>query len=116
MKHSLLETTETQVQGKIESEEEDGSTTEVSEGLTETQKIRLEKLGESVEAGSTEEYKEKLEALKESYFDNPETAAKALSSYGDEVFTGQEGESQPETDTGNPVSQYVRYLSKTALK
>ena len=104
------------LQEKVLAFERADITTEVSEGLTETQKIRLEKLGESVEAGSTEEYKEKLEALKESYFDNPETAAKALSSYGDEVFTGQEGESQPETDTANPVSQYVRYLSKTALK
>ena len=104
------------LQEKVLAFERADITTEVSEGLTETQKIRLEKLGESVEAGSTEEYKEKLEALKESYFDNPETAAKALSSYGDEVFTGEEGESQPEVDTANPVSQYVRYLSKTALK
>ena len=105
------------LQEKVLAFERADITTEVSEGLTETQKIRLEKLGESVEAGSTEEYKEKLEALKESYFDNPETAAKALSSYGDEVFSSTEGEIPQDTDTdGNPVSQYVRYLSKTALK
>ena len=106
------------LQEKVLAYEKADITTEVSEGLTETQKIRLEKLGDSVEAGSTNEYKEKLEALKESYFDSPETAAKALSSYGDEVFAGKEGESQPEVEgTGNPVvSQYVRYLSKTALK
>ena len=106
-----------ELQSKVLAFEKEAITNEVSDGLTETQKIRLEKLSESVEAGNTEEFKEKLETLKESYFENPETAAKALSSYGDEVFSNSESEIS-ETDAGgkHPVSQYVRYLSKTALK
>ena len=40
----------------------------VSEGLAETQKEKLASLAESVEFESEEEYREKLETLKESYF------------------------------------------------
>jgi dsDNA-specific endonuclease/ATPase MutS2 len=88
---------------------------EVTDGLTETQKIRLEKLSESVEAETTDEFKEKLNALKEAYFDNPEIAAKALSSYGDEVHSMNEGNVALNED-GSPVSQYAKFLSKTVLK
>jgi len=41
---------------------------EVCEGLTETQKIKLEKLAEAVEADDIDEFEYKLTALKESYF------------------------------------------------
>ena len=88
---------------------------EVTDGLTETQKIRLEKLSESVEAETTDEFKEKLDALKEAYFDSPEIAAKALSSYGDEVHSMNEGNVALNED-GSPVSQYAKFLSKTVLK
>ena len=40
----------------------------VSEGLAETQKEKAISLAESVEFESEEEYREKLETLKESYF------------------------------------------------
>ena len=42
--------------------------TQVSEGLAQTQKEKLASLSESVEFESEEEYREKLETLKESYF------------------------------------------------
>ena len=44
------------------------SLTQVSEGLASTQKEKLASLAESVEFESEEEYREKLETLKESYF------------------------------------------------
>lgn len=87
----------------------------ISEGLTETQKIRLEKLSESVEADDVGEFQEKLEALKEAHFESPESAAKVLSSYGDEVYSMNENAEMHSQDHG-PVSQYAKYLSKTVLK
>lgn len=87
----------------------------ISEGLTETQKIRLEKLSESVEADDVGEFQEKLETLKEAHFESPESAAKILSSYGDEVYSMNENAEMHSPDNG-PVSQYAKYLSKTVLK
>jgi len=46
----------------------DGILDQVSEGLASTQKEKLASLAESVEFESEEEYREKLETLKESYF------------------------------------------------
>ncbi len=46
----------------------DGILADVSEGLAETQKEKLASLAEGVEFESDEEYREKLETLKESYF------------------------------------------------
>ena len=46
----------------------DGILETVSEGLASTQKEKLASLAESVEFESEEEYREKLETLKESYF------------------------------------------------
>ena len=46
----------------------DGILDQVSEGLAQTQKEKLASLAESVEFESEEEYREKLETLKESYF------------------------------------------------
>ena len=46
----------------------------VSEGLAETQKEKLASLAESVEFESEEEYREKLETLKESYFSGKSVA------------------------------------------
>ena len=52
---------------------------QVSEGLASTQKEKLASLAESVEFESEEEYREKLETLKESYFSRNTPAAKASS-------------------------------------
>jgi len=49
----------------------------VSEGLAETQKEKLASLAESVEFESEEEYREKLETLKESYFTGNSSVAKS---------------------------------------
>ncbi len=61
----------------------DGIFEQVSEGLADTQKDKLASLAESVEFESEEEYREKLETLKESYFPSrvasPSTKADTLS-------------------------------------
>ena len=84
---------------------------DITEDLTETQKIRLEKLSESVEAGDIDEFRYKVEQLKESFF-NGVSGQPLLSSLSEEVFGGQR---VLEEDT-SPVSQYANFLSRTVFK
>jgi hypothetical protein len=73
----------------------------VSEGLALTQKEKLASLAESVEFNSEEDYREKLETLKESYFPrNPVST-------GEEVLVEQSLE-----DYGPQMSSYLRALGK----
>ena len=81
----------------------DGILESVSEGLAATQKEKLASLAESVEFESDEEYREKLETLKESYFTSkaPTTKTETLS----------EGlDSAPETYSGS-MESYLKTLS-----
>jgi len=54
--------------GRLAESVADGILESVSDGLAATQKEKLASLAESVEFESDEEYREKLETLKESYF------------------------------------------------
>jgi len=56
----------------------DGIFDQVSEGLAATQKEKLASLAESVEFESEEEYREKLETLKESYFPSRQVSPSSL--------------------------------------
>ena len=76
---------------------------QVSEGLAQTQKEKLASLVESVEFESEEEYREKLETLKESYF-----PTKGISPTKTETLS--EGvDSSPETYSGS-MAKYMRTL------
>ena len=81
----------------------DGILESVSEGLAATQKEKLASLAESVEFESDEEYREKLETLKESYFTSkaPTTKTETLSEGVD---------SAPETYSGS-MESYLKTLS-----
>ena len=57
----------------------DGVFTAVAEGLADTQKEKLATLAENVEFESEEDYREKLETLKESYFPSKASAPKSTS-------------------------------------
>jgi len=74
---------------------------DVAEGLALTQKEKLAGLAESVEFESEEEYREKLEALKESYF------TRATGSSRDEMLTEEVVE-----DFGPQMNAYLRAISK----
>ena len=74
---------------------------DVAEGLALTQKEKLASLAESVEFESEEEYRGKLEALKESYF------TRAAGSSRDEVLTEEATE-----DYGHQMNAYLRAISK----
>jgi len=63
--------------GRLGESVADGILGDVSEGLAATQKEKLASLSESVEFESEETYREKLEVLKESYFQKAPTSSKS---------------------------------------
>ena len=83
----------------------------LSEDLTQTQAVRLEKLAEGLEAKDVKEFEEKVAQLKEGYFDP--SSEQPLMSLTEEVFTGTE---ELIEDNDSSVSQYAKFLSKTVLK
>ena len=86
----------------------DGIFEQVSEGLAATQKDKLASLAESVEFESEEEYREKLEMLKESYFSTQKSSkATKTESLSEGVDVA------PESISG-PMSAYLRTLQAVA--
>jgi hypothetical protein len=82
----------------------DGILDQVSEGLASTQKEKLASLAESVEFESEEEYREKLETLKESYFSrsvSPSAKTETLS----------EGVSGAHDSVSGSMASYLKTLS-----
>jgi hypothetical protein len=79
---------------------------EISEGLAHSQKDKLASLSESVEFESEEEYREKLEMLRESYF----PSKKATSSAKTETLS--EGVDSAPEDISNAMAGYLKTLSK----
>ena len=84
----------------------DGIVSEVSEGLSTSQKEKLASLAEGVEFESEESYKEKLETLKESYF---KTAPKRSDS---EVLN----ESAATPEVSGSMAAYIQALSHATKK
>jgi hypothetical protein len=84
----------------------DGIFEQVSEGLAATQKDKLASLAESVEFESEEEYREKLETLKESYFPTKSASSSAKS---ESLSEGVDNAS--ETISGT-MAAYLNTLSK----
>ena len=85
----------------------DGIFDEISEGLAATQKEKLASLAESVEFESEEEYREKLEMLKESYFianKSPKAHTETLS----------EGVDHSTESISGPMAAYLRTLQAVA--
>ena len=85
----------------------DGILDQVSDGLADTQKEKLASLSESVEFASEEEYREKLETLKESYF----PTAKAPTAKSESLSEGVDV--SPEIASG-AMAGYLQTLSNLA--
>jgi len=83
----------------------DGILDQVSEGLADTQKDKLASLAESVEFESEDNYREKLETLKESYFPSKGVSPSAKSDTLSEGVTGA-----PESVSGS-MAAYLKTLS-----
>ena len=85
----------------------DGIFDEISDGLAATQKEKLASLAESVEFESEEEYREKLEMLKESYFPankTPKAHTETLS----------EGVDHSTESVSGPMAAYLKTLQAVA--
>ena len=80
---------------------------QVSEGLAQTQKEKLASLSESVEFESEEEYREKLETLKESYFSR--TAPEAKTTVASQQTLSEGVDSTP-APMSNGMESYMRAL------
>ena len=80
----------------------DGILDEVSDGLASTQKEKLASLAESVEFESEEEYREKLETLKESYFASKPSNAN--------TETLSEGVDHADADVSGSMAAYLRTM------
>jgi len=87
----------------------DGILDKVSEGLATTQKEKLASLSESVEFESEEQYREKLEILKESYFAEKSPAAAKTETLSEGV------DSSPEFVSGS-MDSYLKTLSAFGQK
>ena len=85
----------------------DGIFESVSEGLAATQKDKLASLAESVEFESEDQYREKLETLKEAYF-----AKKASSTAKTETLS--EGVSNGHESYSPSMAAYIRSLGSTS--
>jgi hypothetical protein len=82
----------------------EGILDQVSEGLAQTQKEKLASLSESVEFESEEEYREKLETLKESYFPGKAVSPSA------KTQTLSEGVDESPEFHSNSMNTYLRTL------
>ena len=78
---------------------------QISEGLATTQKEKLASLAESVEFESEDEYREKLETLKESYFSSKAPAPKVA-----QQQTLSEGVDTTEAPVSGSMDAYLRSL------
>ncbi len=86
----------------------DGILDQISEGLAATQKEKLASLAESVEFDSEDQYREKLEVLKESYFTRTTTeSAKKTTKAAQTLSEGVDSTAAP-VATG--MDQYLRAL------
>jgi hypothetical protein len=83
----------------------DGILDQVSEGLADTQKDKLASLAESVEFESEDNYREKLETLKESYFPSRGVSPSAKSE------TLSEGVSNDYGQVSGSMASYLKTLS-----
>ncbi len=82
---------------------------EVSEGLALSQKDKLASLAENVEFGSEEDYREKLVALRESYFPSNVVTQRSTQDY----MAEETDYSQPVTGT---MSAYLQALERVSKK
>ena len=87
--------------------------TEAAEGLADTQKEKLATLAENVEFESEEDYREKLDTLKESYFPVNSSAPKNTSENLSEEVSTDEVISE---DASPRMQAYLNVLSRAVKK
>jgi hypothetical protein len=86
-------------------------TREVCEGLTDTQVEKIKTLAESVEFSTEEEYKQKLETIRENYF--PSGVKKADEAQLHEQMNDDVEDKKPQVSSDAFVNSIVQSISKT---
>lgn len=84
-----------------------------TDGLTESQIVKLQSLAEGVDFHSEEQYAQKLEALKETYFPSDKSLNEEVQSLDEEVLELDE-ETEIKVDPG--MRSYLDAISRTAKK
>lgn len=81
---------------------------ELCEGLTSTQAARLRSLSEGIEFTSVNEFAQKVNVLRESYFNAPVSNSNVL----DKVESSDDGKGMISEELQGPMAAYVRTLGK----
>ena len=79
---------------------------QVTEGLADTEKEKLNKLVEGVEYSSDEEYMEKVKVIKENYFPKDKVQSP------EQTLVEESGTQEPELDDSSTMSKYVKSISR----
>jgi len=98
----------------VEANSQDEIFDEVSEGLALTQTEKFRTLAEGVEFDTAENYRKKLEIVKEQYFTEKKVVAKTIEEQ--EIVELDEEVSAPQVKQTGPVANYVSAISRTIKK
>ena len=98
----------------VEANSQDEIFDEVSEGLALTQTEKFRTLAEGVEFDTAENYRKKLEIVKEQYFTEKKVVAKTIEEQ--EIVELDEEVSAPHVKQTGPVANYVSAISRTIKK
>jgi hypothetical protein len=85
---------------------------EACEGLTVTQSEKLKTLAEGIDFTSVDEYSQKINILRESYFNTPVSTKNVL----DNNDVDTDNKSMISESLNGPMEKYVRVLGKTLPK
>lgn len=88
----------------------------VCEGLTATQAEKVKALAEGVEFTTEGEYQEKVELIKESYFDNKVKQPSVQSSVAVKEVLAEQSSDYTESTTSPLMEKYVTAISRTLIK
>ena len=103
-----------ELQKQIEAKTQAEVFADVSEGLVLTQVEKFRALAEGVDFDTTENYRKKLEIVKEQYFG--EKKAAPGKSIEEQEMVELDEETQPQTKVAGPVANYVSAISRTIKK
>jgi len=99
---------------QISSFEREVAIVEVSEGLTDTQIVKLESLSEAIEYTNAENFKAKLKTLREAYFPSPNpTTFATQATLDDEPIAENDAESVP---VDPAMRNYMNAISRSLKK
>jgi hypothetical protein len=110
-KLNVIESEKIELANKIQESKIENVIDEISEGLTETQKDKLLTLAENIEFDSVDEFKSKIEIIKESFIGTKTSDAEEVLN---EEYTGEDSVITPVLDPA--MQSYLAAVSRTFRK